>query len=97
MSGINKIKDMIRKVGWVPQKGILYVIPTPEHAEKCVNSFLEYDFSKVVSKVSACMHLIKGGVNGGVTKNSTFNKICNILKPTKQICTKTFETKIWVF
>ena len=31
-AGINKIKDMIRKVGWVPQKGILYVIPTPEHA-----------------------------------------------------------------
>ena len=52
-AGINKIKDMIRKVGWVPQKGILYVIPTPEHAEQCVNSFLDYDFSKVVSKVSA--------------------------------------------
>ena len=52
-AGINKIKDMIQKVGWVPQKGILYVIPTPEHAEKCVNSFLDYDFSKVVSKVSA--------------------------------------------
>ena len=51
-AGINKIKDMIRKVGWVPQKGILYVIPTPEHAERCAGAFLDYDFSKVVSKVS---------------------------------------------
>ena len=51
-AGINKIKDMIQKVGWVPQKKILYIIPTPEHAEQCVNSFLHYDFSKVVSKVS---------------------------------------------
>ena len=42
---------MIRKVGWVPQKGILYVIPVPEHAERCQSSFLDYDFSKVVSKV----------------------------------------------
>ena len=50
-AGINKIKEMVRTVGWVPQKGILYVIPTEEHAEKCVASFLEYDFSKVVSKV----------------------------------------------
>ena len=41
-----------------PAEGDLYVIPTPEHAEKCVNSFLDYDFSKVVSKVSAWMHLI---------------------------------------
>ena len=52
-AGTNKIKDMIRKVGWVPQKGILYVIPTPEHAEQCVKSFLDYDFLKVVSKLSA--------------------------------------------
>ena len=57
-AGINKIKDMIRKVGWVPQKGILYVIPTPEHAEQCVNSFLDYDFSKVVSKVPECICLL---------------------------------------
>ena len=52
-AGINKIKDMIQKVGWVSQKGILYVIPTPEPAGQCVNYFLDYDFSKVVSKVSA--------------------------------------------
>ena len=51
-AGINKIKDMIRKVGWVPQKGILYVVPCEEHAERCQSSFLDYDFSKVVSKVS---------------------------------------------
>ena len=56
-AGINKIKDMIRKVGWVPQKGILYVIPTPEHTDKCVNSFLDYDFSKVVTKVSGISHI----------------------------------------
>ena len=52
---------MIRKVGWVPQKGILYVIPVPEHAERCQSSFLDYDFSKVVSKVSVhqkCLILI---------------------------------------
>lgn len=60
-AGINKIKDMIRKVGWVPQKGILYVIPVPEHADRCQSSFLDYDFSKVVSKVSVhqkCLILI---------------------------------------
>ena len=51
-AGINTIKDMIRKVGWVPQKGILYVTPTLEHAERCAGAFLGYDFSQVVSKVS---------------------------------------------
>ena len=51
-AGINKIKEMIRKVGWVPQKGIMYVVPAAEHAEKCESSFLDYDFSKVVSQVS---------------------------------------------
>ena len=51
-AGINQIKDMIRKVGWVQQKGIMYVVPTPEHAKECEGAFLDYDFSKLVTKVS---------------------------------------------
>ena len=43
---------MIRKVGWVQQKGIMYVVPTPEHAKECEGAFLDYDFSKLVTKVS---------------------------------------------
>ena len=53
----NKIKYMMRKVGWVPQKGIAYAIPTEEHAEKRVNSFLDYDFSKVVFKVIGIINI----------------------------------------
>ena len=52
-AGFNKIKDMILKVGWVPQKGILNIIPTLEHAEQCANSFFVFYFSNVVSKVTA--------------------------------------------
>ena len=50
--GVNKIKEMIKTVGWVPQKGILYVMPLEEYAERCEAAFEKYDFSKVVEKVS---------------------------------------------
>ena len=50
--GVNKIKEMIKTAGWVPHKGILYVMPTEEHAQRCEEAFKKYDFSKVVGKVS---------------------------------------------
>ena len=28
--GVNKIKDMIRTVGWIPHKGIMYAMPIKE-------------------------------------------------------------------
>ena len=49
---VNKIKEMIKTAGWVPHKGILYVMPTEEHAQSCEEAFKKYDFSKVVGKVS---------------------------------------------
>ena len=50
--GVNKIKEMIKTVGWVPQKGILYVMPLEEYTERCEAAFKKYDFSNVVEKVS---------------------------------------------
>ena len=41
--GVNKIKEMIKTVGWVPLE---------EYAERCEAAFEKYDFSKVVEKVS---------------------------------------------
>ena len=49
--GVNKIKDMIKTVGWVPHKGIMYAMPVEEHAVRCEQAFQKYDFSKVVGKV----------------------------------------------
>ena len=54
--GVNKIKDMIKQVGWVPHKGILYVMPEEDFAARCEQSFLKYDFSKDVAKVCV-LHL----------------------------------------
>ena len=54
--GVNKIKEMIKTVGWVPQKGILYVMPLEEYAERCEAAFEKYDFSKVVEKVSCLLY-----------------------------------------
>ena len=50
--GVNKIKDMIKTVGWVPHKGIMYAMPLEEHAVRCEEAFVKYDFSKLVGKVS---------------------------------------------
>ena len=50
--GVNKIKDMIKTVGWVPHKGMMYAMPLEEHAVRCEESFVKYDFSKLVGKVS---------------------------------------------
>ena len=55
---MNKIKEMIKTVGWVPQKGILYVMPLEEYAERCEAAFEKYDFSKVVEKVSTTSLLL---------------------------------------
>ena len=49
--GVNKIKEMIKTAGWVPHKGILYVMPIQEHAQRCEEAFEKYDFSKVVGKI----------------------------------------------
>ena len=51
--GVNKITDMIRTVGWIPHKGIMYAMPIEEHAVQCEEAFVKYDFSKLVGKVSA--------------------------------------------
>ena len=50
--GVNKIKDMIKTVGWVPHKGIIHAMPLEEHAVRCEEAFVKYDFSKLVGKVS---------------------------------------------
>jgi hypothetical protein len=50
--GVNKIKDMIKTVGWVPHKGIMYAMPLEEHAVCCEEAVVKYDFSKLVGKVS---------------------------------------------
>ena len=50
--GVNKIKDMIKTVEWVPHKGIMYAMPLEEHAVRCEEAFVKYDFSKLVGKVS---------------------------------------------
>ena len=42
---------MIKKVGWVPHKGIKYAMPIEEHAVHCEHAFVKYDFSKLVGKV----------------------------------------------
>ena len=42
---------MIKTVGWVPHKGIMYAMPLEEYAVHCEQTFLKYDFSKVVGKV----------------------------------------------
>ena len=49
---------MIHKVGWVLQKGILCIVPCGKHTEMSKSSFLDYDFSKVVSKVSVNQKLL---------------------------------------
>ena len=49
--GVDKIKEMIKSVGWVPHKGIMYAMPVDEHDVLCEQAFLNYDFSKVVGKV----------------------------------------------
>ena len=45
---VNKIKDMIKTVGWVPHKVVMYAMP----AVCCEEAFVKYDFSKLVGKVS---------------------------------------------
>ena len=50
-AGVNKIKQIIRNVGWVPTKGIIYVIPEEEHADQCEGSFLNYDFLRCIAQV----------------------------------------------
>ena len=49
--GVNKIKEMIKTVGWVQHKGIMYAMPIEEHAVQCEQAFVKYDFSKLVGKV----------------------------------------------
>ena len=51
--GGKKIRDMIRTVGWIPHKGIVYAMPIEEQAVRCEETFVKYDFSKLVGKVSA--------------------------------------------
>ena len=50
--GVNKIKEMIKTVGWVPHKRIMYAMPIEEHAVQCEQAFVKYDFSKLVGKVT---------------------------------------------
>ena len=50
--GVNRIKGMITTVGWVPHKGITYAMLLEEHAVRCEEAFVKYDFSKLVGKVS---------------------------------------------
>ena len=57
--GVNKIKDMIRTVGWIPHKGIMYAMPIEEHAVRCEEAFVKYDFSKLVGKVSAALRWLR--------------------------------------
>ena len=39
--GVNKIKDIIRTVGWIPHKGIMYAMPIEEHAVRCEEAFFK--------------------------------------------------------
>ena len=48
---LHKIKQIIGNVGWVPTKGIIYVIPEEEHADQCEGSFLNYDFLRCIAQV----------------------------------------------
>ena len=57
--GVNKIKDMIRIVGWIPHKEIMYTMPIDEHAVRCEETFVKYDFSKLVGKVSAPLQWLR--------------------------------------
>ena len=49
--GVNKIKDMVKTVGWVPHKGIMYAMPLEEHAVRCEEAFNKNDFSKLVGRI----------------------------------------------
>jgi len=57
--GVNKIKDMIRTVGWIPHKGIMYATPIEEHAVRCEEAFVKYNLSKLVGKVSAALQWLQ--------------------------------------
>ena len=57
--GVNKIKDMIRTVGWIPHKGIMCAMPIEDHAVRCEEAFFKYDLSKLVGKVSAPLRWLR--------------------------------------
>ena len=41
--GVNKIKDIIQTVGWIPHKRIMHATPIEEHAVRCEEAFVKND------------------------------------------------------
>ena len=65
--GVNKIKAMIKTVGWIPHKGIMYAMHIEEHTVQCEQAFVKYDFSKLVGKVIIMFSFCSGEVNVSIS------------------------------